>query len=97
MDFDWDKAKSEANLEKHGISFDEARHIFDGPVLTWVDDLQDYGEKRYISIGELSQTAVLVVVHTERSGKTRLISARKANHQERKIYDGYLEEASQGH
>ncbi len=51
MDFDWDTAKSQANLEEHGISFDEARHIFDGPVLTWVDDRQDYGEKRYISIG----------------------------------------------
>ena len=97
MDFDWDTAKSEANLEKHGISFDEARHIFDGPILTWVDDRQDYGEKRYISIGALSPTAVLVVVHTERSGKTRLISARKANRQERKRYDGYLKEASQGH
>ncbi len=45
----------------------------------------------------LSPTAVLIVVHTERSGKTRLISARKANRQERKRYDGYLKEASQGH
>ena len=97
MEFDWGHAKNEANLEKHGISFDEAKHIFDGPILTRADDRQDYGEQRYISIGALSPTAVLVVVHTERSGKTRLISARKANRQERKRYDGHLKEASQGH
>jgi uncharacterized DUF497 family protein len=95
MEFDWDKAKSQANLEKHGISFDEALQIFDGPVLTWIDDRQDYGELRYITIGALSPKAVLVVVHTERNGKTRLISARKANRKERKRYDGYLKEASQ--
>ena len=95
MDFDWDTAKSEASLEKHGISFNEARHIFDGPVLTWVDDRKDYGETRFISIGALSPRAVLVVVHTERNGKIRLISARKANRQERKKYDGYLKETSQ--
>lgn len=96
MEFDWDTAKSQANLEKHGISFDEAKHIFDGPIVRWVDERQDYGETRYITIGALSPIVVLVVVYTERSGKTRLISARKANRQERKRYDGYLKEASQG-
>ena len=96
MKFDWDPAKSDANLKKHGIRFDDAKHIFDGPILTWVDVRQDYGETRRISIGALSSIAVLIVVHTERNGKTRLISARKANRQERKRYDGYLKEASQG-
>ena len=76
MEFKWDSAKNEANLKKHGISFDEARHIFDGPTLTRVDDRQDYGENRDISLGALSPDAVLVVVHTERGGKIRLISAR---------------------
>ena len=95
MEYDWDTAKSEANLAKHGISFDDAKHIFDGPIVTWVDDRQDYGEIRYISIGTLSATAVLVVVHTERNGKIRLISARKANRQERKRYFDRLQEASQ--
>jgi len=95
MEFDWDPAKGDANLKKHGIGFDDAKHIFDGPILTWVDDRQDYGETRYISIGALSPIAVLVVVHTERNGKTRLISARKANRQERKRYDGHLKKAPQ--
>jgi len=44
MEFDWDPAKSEANFNKHGISFEEARNVFDGPILTWVDDRRDYGK-----------------------------------------------------
>jgi uncharacterized DUF497 family protein len=91
MEFVWDDAKDEANLRKHGISFDEAKLIFDGPVLTRVDDRADYGEIREISLGLLSPDAPLMVVHTARDEKTRLISARKANRQERKIYYGYLE------
>ena len=95
MEFDWDAAKSEANSNKHGISFDEAQDIFDGPVLTWVDDRQDYGENRHISLGALSPSAVLVVIHTERGDKIRLISARKANRRERKVYHDHLAQAKE--
>ena len=84
MEFEWDQSKDRANRRKHGISFEEAKHIFDGPVLTRVDDREDYGEVREISLGTLSPD-------TARGAKTRLISARKANRQERKIYDDYLE------
>ena len=91
MEFEWDEAKDHANLRKHGISFDEAKHTFDGPVLTRVDDREDYGEVREISLGTLSPDAPLMVVHTARGEKTRLISARKANRQEREIYYDYLE------
>ncbi len=97
MEFDWDPAKNEANLNKHGISFDEARHIFDGPILTRVDDRQDYGENRHISLGALSTAAVVVVIHTERGDKIRLISARNANHRERKVYYDHLKQAQRGH
>lgn len=91
MDFEWDTEKDRENLRKHGISFDEAKLIFESPVLTRVDDRQDYGEVREISIGKLSAEAPLVVVHTARGEKTRLISARKANRRERKVYDDYIE------
>ena len=90
MDFSWDPAKNEANLQKHGIGFDEARGIFDGPILTRTDDRQDYGEDRFISLGALSPDAVLIVVHTKRGDKIRLISARKANRRERKVYYDHL-------
>ena len=96
MEFDWDPAKSEANSKKHGISFDEAKDIFDGPILTRIDDRQDYGEKRHISLGALSPAAVLVVIHTERGDKLRLISARNANRRERKVYYDHLAQAQEG-
>lgn len=93
MDFEWDKAKSESNLKKHGISFDEASHIFSEPVLTFIDKRSDeYGEIREISIGTLGQAVVIVVVHTDRNGVTRLISARSANKKERNRYYDYLKE-----
>jgi uncharacterized protein len=91
MEFEWDQSKERVNLRRHGISFDEARRIFDGPVLTRVDDREHYGEVREISLGMLSPDAPLIVVHTARGEKTRLISARKANRQERKIYYDYLQ------
>ncbi len=96
MEFDWDSAKNEANLDKHGVTFDEARHIFEGPYLTRVDDRQDYGENRHISLGALSPDAVLVVVHTERGDKIRLISARNANRRERNVYYDHLAQAQEG-
>jgi uncharacterized DUF497 family protein len=96
MIFEWDTEKDKANVEKHGISFDEARQIFAGPVLTRSDDRQDYGERRDISLGALSPEAVLVVVHTKRGDTIRLISARRANSRERKVFYGHLEKAPEG-
>lgn len=85
--FEWDDDKDKLNLQKHGIGFSLAVRIFDGPVLTWVDDRSDYGETRYHSIGQIEGIAVLAVIHTDRSGRTRLISARPANRSERRRYD----------
>ena len=96
MNFEWDRDKNEANLKKHGISFDEAKHIFDGPTLTRADDRHDYSENRDISLGALSPDAVLVVVHAERGDKIRLISAGKAKRQERKIFHDYYTQAQKG-
>ena len=83
--------------EGHGISFDEARHIFDGLILTRVDERQDYGENRDISLGVLPPDAGLVVIHTERGDRIRLISARKANRCERKVYHDHLAQTPKGH
>ena len=92
MEFEWDSDKEVANREKHGISFDEAKHIFDGIVYTVVDDRSDYGEVREISIGSLDMAVVITVVHTDRNGKIRLISARRANRTERRIYYDHIQE-----
>ncbi len=95
MLFEWDETKSLTNFRKHGIRFDEAVRIFSQPVLTRVDNRKDYGEVREISTGLLDEQVVLVVVHTERDGTTRLISARRAKRAERKAYDDdYQEDTS---
>jgi len=82
----WDPAKTAANIAKHGVSFEQAARIFDGPVLTGTDDRVYHGEMREISIGLLDGIATLVVVHTDRGGVTRIISARRALKKERELY-----------
>ncbi|MFK0734868.1 MAG: BrnT family toxin [Gloeotrichia echinulata GP01] len=90
--FEWDENKNTTNIGKHGIDFREASKIFyDNCRLTFPDTRQDYGELREISIGEINLSLdnsiiILVVVHTDRDGSIRIISARKANKKERTIY-----------
>lgn len=86
MELAWDAAKRRANYAKHGLDFRDAEKVFQGITLTAEDDRQDYGEKRFISLGLLDDV-VVVVVYTERSGKTRIISMRKANQKERQAYE----------
>jgi len=85
MGFQWDEAKSVANAAKHGVSFLQAAQIFRGSILMVQDDRFDYGEERYVALG-LFDGVVLSVVFTERDGDVRLISARKASRNERKIF-----------
>ncbi|MDE0434405.1 MAG: BrnT family toxin [Bryobacterales bacterium] len=86
MKFEWDETKNQANIRKHGVSFEIAKRIFEGPVLTWLDNRMDYGEDRYISVGLVERTALIVVAHTDRESRTRLISARPASRRERQAY-----------
>ena len=96
MRFEWDERKNALNIKKHGISFSEAKTIFDDIVFTSFDDRFDYGEIREASIGAIQGVVVVVVVHTEREGVTRIISARKATRKERKKYYEYLAQATPG-
>jgi uncharacterized DUF497 family protein len=61
MEFEWDYAKNPANIEKHGIDFDDAIEIFKGPILTQVDTRKDYGEVRILAIGIAAGVELLVV------------------------------------
>lgn len=94
MQFEWDNEKNRANFDKHRIRFEESALIFRGPTLTTIDDRKDYGEIRKISIGQIQGLIYLVVVHTDRDGSTRLISARKAKSVERGRYDDYIQEVT---
>ena len=87
MEFEWDEAKNRQNIAKHGISFERASTIFEHFHITREDTRYDYGEVREISIGELVPSVIIVVVHTNRSGRIRLISARRANTRERRHYE----------
>ncbi|GGK26378.1 BrnT family toxin [Salinarimonas ramus] len=86
MEFEWDEAKGRINLVKHGIAFREAVLVFLDPRrCTWRDDRQDYGESRWLTVGIVRGQA-WCVVHTQRAGVTRIISARKASARERRLY-----------
>ncbi|AFZ50345.1 BrnT family toxin [Dactylococcopsis salina] len=89
MEFEWDIEKDKINQKKHQISFEEAAEIFRYPTYEVTDDRVDYGETRYIAIGNNNQMITITVVYTEREGKIRLISARRANKQEVKLYYDY--------
>ena len=85
MKFEWDEAKRQANLAKHGIDFADVEPLFDGPTVTTLDQRFDYGEERFVTFGLLNGL-VLTVVHTETDTVIRLISARKAAKNEEKNY-----------
>ncbi|MFY0733724.1 BrnT family toxin [Aurantimonas sp. NFXS3] len=87
--FEWDEAKNASNLKKHGIRFEEAATIFDGPVVTRTDP-DHINEVRERSYGLLGGTIVVCVVHTDRHGKIRIITARKATRGERKMFNVHL-------
>ena len=85
MESEWDEAKSSANLAKHGIGFDAVVSAFAGRMLRRHDTRSDYGEDRWLALGEVDGV-VIAVVYTMRGEAIRLISARKANRNERQAY-----------
>jgi uncharacterized protein len=85
--FEWDDDKNIINIEKHGVSFAAASRIFEGVVLTVIDERRDYGEVRKNSLGQIDGLLIVAVTHTDREGLTRLISARPAKRAERKRYE----------
>lgn len=87
MGFEWDEAKNEINIRKHGIDFADVKDMFNHPMLTMLDEREDYGEERWIGIGWMQQL-MGVVVYVERHEDTiRIISARKATKQEVRRYE----------
>ena len=88
MEFEWNPNKAVINLEKHNISFQEATTVFNDPLsMTFPDPDHSIGENRYIMIGMSRSGQLLVVSHTDRENRTRIISARKASRHERRFYE----------
>jgi len=86
--FEWDDQKAASNLQKHGVSFDEALSVFgDAIALTFSDTDHSDTEERSRTYGISNKDRLLVVVHTERRSGIRIISARKATRYEKGIYE----------
>ncbi|MFG1351822.1 BrnT family toxin [Xanthobacter autotrophicus] len=89
MDFEWDENKRQTNIANRGVDLLDAALIFEGPILTRIDDRKDYGEARKIAIGMVDEDC-FVVVYTERDGLIRLITAWKGGRHERSQYQAGL-------
>ena len=88
MKFEWDTDKAIANLKRHKVSFQEASTVFgDTLSITIVDPDHSVGEQRYIIIGSSYMERILMVSHTDRGERIRIISARELTRKERKAYE----------
>jgi len=87
--FEWDPGKAEANLTKHGVSFEEAASVFyDGWAVEFYDDENSEWEDRFLLLGISERLRLLMVCHCYRAGESviRIISARKATKNESRYY-----------
>ena len=88
LTFEWDEVKAKNNLKKHKISFEEGKTIFNDPFLfTFPDNEHSNDEERLINIGLSTAGRVLVLTHTERQDKIRIITCRRATTRERRFYE----------
>jgi uncharacterized protein len=88
VEFEWEPKKAGSNARKHGVTFQEAATVFGDPLaITFEDPDHSKEENRYIAFGLSIRKRLLVVSHTERSDRTRIISARPMDRKERKIYE----------
>jgi len=88
MKFEWDNGKAARNFEKHRVAFTEAATVFDDTLgITIYDPDHSKDEERYIAIGRAYQGRLLMVAHTDRGDRIRIISARELTKAERKAYE----------
>lgn len=88
MQFEWDSGKAARNLRKHGVAFPEAVSAFGDPLSeTFPDPFHSEEERRWVTIGQAETGRLLVVAHTDRQRKLRIITARPATPRERRYYE----------
>ena len=88
LTFEWDEKKADDNLRKHGVTFDEAKTVFNDPFsVTIYDPDHSSDEQRYIDIGLSSKGRLIVVSYMERGEKIRIISGREATKKEEREYE----------
>lgn len=88
MEFEWDENKAVSNFSKHGVSFDEAKTVFDDPLyVDFFDPDHSDEEERYLMVGASNRGRLLIVSYTERKKSIRVISAREVTKSEREAYE----------
>jgi uncharacterized protein len=88
MEFEWNPDKADINITKHDVSFPEALTVFEDSLsVTFPDPDHSIGEERYVIIGMSNLGRLLIVSHTDRENRIRIISARSANRQEKRFYE----------
>jgi hypothetical protein len=88
VQFEWDPDKAAWNLARHGVSFEEASTIFGDPLAaTILDADHSMDEERWLSTGRSDRDRLIIVWHTDRGGRVRIIGARMATPNERRIYE----------
>jgi hypothetical protein len=87
LEFEWHKAKAEANFRRHGVSFELAKAVFQDPfAIERLDDREKHDEERFVIVGVAEGKVLLFVVYTERQERIRIISARRATQHEQDDY-----------
>lgn len=89
--FEWEPSKDRANQRKHGVSFEEAKSVFyDEFAVQFFDNAHSDSEERFLMLGMSNRANMLLVCHCVRDNEStiRIISARKATRNERKLYRG---------
>lgn len=90
MDFEWHSPKAKSNLQKHGVSFEEASTVFDDPLVDIQPDFtHSIEEARFTAVGRSSEGRLLVVIFTEKTDAMRIITAREPTSKERRHYESY--------
>ena len=86
MHYGWDEEKNSSNIARHGIAFEDAKRIFEGPTVERVDDRFDYGEIRVYAIGLVNGFEITVIYTDRDNEERRIISAWRAEPHERRYY-----------
>jgi uncharacterized DUF497 family protein len=87
MSFEFDPVKARTNLRRHGVSFAHAEQALRDPMAVTIEEPDSRAEQRFVTLRADALGRVLVVIHTQRGERTRLISARKASRGEADRYD----------
>jgi uncharacterized DUF497 family protein len=89
---EWDPEKAENNVKKHGVTFEEASTVFGDPLAATVPDPRHLEENRFVTMGQSTESRLVVVAHIDRSERVRIISARLVTRRERRKYESEEED-----